>query len=259
MSNQTGNAAAQADLFRSLHIPGNPVVLLNIWDAGSAAAVAAAGAKAIATGSAPVAMAHGYKDGEQMSLGLSLENITRIINSVELPVTLDLEGAYATEPDAVAANVSEAMATGIIGFNFEDQVVGGDGLHNMELQAKRVAAARSATDSSGVRGFINARTDIFLKAKPAQHTKVMLDDAIARAKAYEQAGADGFFAPGLADESMIEALCNAVSLPVNIIALPNVPDKAKLSELGVARISYGPVPYRKMISDLQAAAAAALA
>jgi len=245
------------ETFRSLHRPGDPIVLFNIWDAGSASAVTKAGAKALATGSAPVAMAQGFADGENIPLELAIANVERIIAAVELPVTMDLEGGYGPEPDVIADSVSQAVNTGIVGINFEDQVVGGAGLYDIATQSKRVAAARAGADQGSVNPFINARTDIFLKAKPDTHTDAMVTEAIERAKAYEQVGADGFFAPGLADEKLIERLCKDVNLPVNILALPNVPKKPALAELGVARISYGPVPYWAMMKSLTASAAEA--
>jgi len=233
----------QAEYFRTLHVSGKPVVLFNIWDAGSTKAVTASGAKALATGSAPVAMAQGYDDGEIIPLVQALQNIQRIIASTDLPVTMDLEGCYGADPEIVADTVSQAMSKGIVGFNFEDQIVG----------------TADAASENGINGFINARTDIFLKAKPETHNKAMLDKAIERAAAYEQAGADGFFAPGLADEKLIATLCSKVNLPVNILALPNVPANSILAKAGVARISYGPVPYRQMMKSLQAAASEATA
>lgn len=245
----------KASLFRALHKPGSPIILYNIWDAGSAQAVAKSGAKAIATGSAPVAMAQGFSDGEQMPLDLALANIRRIIAAVDLPVTMDLEGGYGVETDAVAKTVSSAIATGIVGFNFEDQIVGGEGLHDINTQSSRIKSARNAADNNSVSPFINARTDIFLNAKPDTHNESMLNDAIERANAYEQAGADGFFAPGLADEKLIATLCEKINLPVNIIALPHVPPNQKLGALGVARISYGPIPYLQMLKALGVAAA----
>lgn len=248
----------QAEQFRSLHIPGTPIILFNIWDAGSAKAVAASGAMALATGSAPVAMAQGYGDGEKMPLALALDNIQRIIDSTELPVTMDLESGYGADTATVTDTISQAMEKGIVGFNFEDQVVGTSELYPTATQAERVKAARMAASSTGAHGFINARTDIFLKAKPDTHNQSMVDEAVERALAYEQAGADGFFAPGMANEKLIADLCNRVNLPVNIIALPHVPPNKRLAELGVARISYGPVPYRQMIQALESAATAAL-
>lgn len=249
----------KADLFGKLHVAGSPVVLFNIWDAGSAKSVAATGAKALATGSAPVAMAQGYSDGEKIPFAHALQNIERIIASTDLPVTMDLEGGYGADVSIVADTVSQAMSTGIIGFNFEDQIVGTADLYAIDVQAQRVAAARTAASANGVHAFVNARTDIFLKAKPDTHNEAMLEEAIARAAAYEQAGADGFFAPGLADEKLIATLCSKVNLPVNIIALPHVPPNNVLADAGVARISYGPVPYTQMMKSLKSASAEALA
>ncbi len=247
----------KAKAFHALHVKGDPVVLYNVWDPGSAVIVAKAGAKAIATGSWPVAAAFGFADGEKIPLDVALDNIRRIVATVELPVTMDLESGYGVEPATVAKTVTRAIEAGAIGFNFEDQIVGGSGLHDIAFQAERVAAAAAAVKASGVPAFINARTDIFLKNKPDTHTDKHADEAIERARAYAKAGAHGFFAPGLGDEALIGRLCMEVELPVNIIALAHVPPKAKLAELGVGRISYGPVPYRQMAEWLEAKARAA--
>ncbi len=244
--------------FQALHKKGDPVILFNVWDAGSAAVVAKAGARAIATGSAPVAMANGFGDGEKMPLELALQNIQRIINAVDLPVTMDIEGGYGVSPQEVAVTISKVLDTGAIGFNFEDQIVGGEGLHAPDVQRGRIEAARAVCEQKGINAFVNARTDIFLKAKPDTHNEAMLVDAIERAHAYEKAGASGFFVPGLLDEALIGKMCQSTSLPVNIIALPNAPSNARLAELGVARISYGPVPYRQMAQWLGEQAQAAL-
>ncbi len=248
----------KANSFTALHVKGSPIILFNIWDAGSAGVVANAGAMAIATGSAPVAMAHGFSDGEKMPFEQALTNAARIVASVELPVSMDLEGAYAVDPSGVAANATRALETGVVGFNFEDQIVGSSDLYDVTTQAGRIAALRSAAEIAGVNAFINARTDIFLKSAPETHSETMLDAAIERAAVYAGAGASGFFAPGLKDEAMIERLCAEVDLPVNIIALPGTPSNVRLAELGVARISYGPVPYKRMTTWLADAAQEAL-
>ena len=247
-----------AETFTALHKKGDPVILYNVWDAGSAAAVKDAGAKALATGSAPVAMAQGFGDGQNIPFEMALDNARRIVAAVDLPVSMDLEGAYAEDVPGIAANVQRALETGVIGFNFEDQIVGTKELYETDTQAARVAAVREGCDAAGINAFINARTDIFLKAAPDTHDDAMLDDAIARAKAYDEAGASGFFAPGLKDEALIARLCDATDLPVNIIALPGTPDTPTLAKLGVARVSYGPVPYRQMLAWLQDKARAAL-
>jgi 2-methylisocitrate lyase-like PEP mutase family enzyme len=244
----------KAAAFASLHKPGEPVILFNAWDAGSARVVAEAGAAAIATGSASVAGAHGCHDAEALPLDLALANAARVVAAVELPVTIDFEGGYAVEPGALAENMRALAATGAIGCNFEDQVVGGDGLHPIEVQAARIRAARQAV---GEVFFINARTDIFLKAKPETHDEAKVGAAIERACAYAEAGASGFFAPGLADLRLLERLCAAAPLPVNFMAFPGAPGAADVAAAGVARISHGPFPWRLAMKALKEAAEAA--
>ena len=249
---------SQSDKFRrfaALHVPGDPVILYNAWDAGSAKVIAEAGAKAIATGSASVAAAQGYHDAEALPLELALANAERIVAAVELPVSIDFEGAYAVDPGGVAANMARLAATGAIGCNFEDQMIGGEGLHAIEAQGARIAAARAAT---GPDFFINARTDIFLQAKAATHDTAKVEAAIERAAAYAQAGASGFFAPGLADLELLKRLCDAVALPVNFMAWPGTPPAAAIAGAGVARISHGPFPHRLAMTALAEAAAAVM-
>ena len=252
------NQSAKAARFHAQHVRGDPVILFNIWDVGSAGAVAAAGAKALATGSAPVAMANGFTDGEQIPFEMALANVARIVTATDLPVSMDLEGGYASDPGKIGANAARALETGVVGFNFEDQIVGGEGLYPVQQQAERIRAVVGACGGAGVAAFVNARTDIFLKAAPDTHSDDMLSEAIARAAAYADAGASGFFAPGLRDANMIGRLCEKVALPVNIIALPGTPDTKTLAGLGVARISYGPVPYKRMLNWLEDATREAL-
>ncbi len=248
----------KARAFAALHVEGDPVVLFNCWDPGSAQAVAASGAKALATGSASVAGAFGAPDGEGLALDLVLENLARIAAATDLPVSLDFEGGYAADPAPLAENFSRALEAGAIGINFEDQVVGTSDLYDVETQCARIRALRTAAEAAGIPAFINARTDLFLKSGPAEHAGHM-PAAIERAAAYADAGASGFFAPKLGDEGLIGQLCEAVDLPVNILAFPGFPSRARLAELGVARISHGPFPWRNMLKWLEAEARAALA
>jgi 2-methylisocitrate lyase-like PEP mutase family enzyme len=250
------NQTEKARLFASLHRPGKPVILYNAWDAGSAKAVAEAGAEAIATGSWSVAAAQGFDDLEKLPLDLALANAERIVAAVALPVTIDFEGGYAVAPDAVAANVKRLAATGAVGCNYEDQVVGGDGLHPVALQAERIGAIRRALGSDF---FINARTDIFLQAKRETHDAGMVEAALERGRAYADAGASGLFLPGLVDESLIGQACGASPLPVNIMNLIGAPPATRLAELGVARISHAGGPYRVALKALKEAAMAVYA
>jgi 2-methylisocitrate lyase-like PEP mutase family enzyme len=250
----------RAKLFATLHVKGDPLILFNIWDAGSARAAAEAGAKAIATGSWSVAAAYGCNDGEELPLDLAIANAKRIVAAVDLPVTIDFEGGYGESSEAIAANVSQLIETGAVGCNFEDQIVGGDGIYCIEHQCARIEAMRRAAEQTAVPNFfINARTDIFLKADPAEHDDNRLKEAASRVSAYARAGASGFFAPGLRQPEQIRKLCELSPLPVNIMALPDAPSSRELADLGVARISYGPGPYREMIASLKTAARQALA
>lgn len=248
---------SKAELFHALHVKSDPVVLFNVWDPGTAGIVQSAGAKAIATGSWPVAAAHGFADGEAIPLAMMLNNLSRIVAAVDLPVSSDIEGGYSETAHGVADTVEQVVKAGAVGFNFEDQIVGGEGLYDIAAQSARVAGAREGADRAGANVFINARTDLFLKAKPADHG-THLEEALKRAQAYADAGANGFFAPGLTDERLIKQLCADCPLPVNILALPQAPEAGVLADLGVARISHGPVPYRKMAAWLEEQARAAI-
>lgn len=250
--------ADRAALFASLHKPGEPLVLYNIWDAGSAKAVADAGAKALATGSWSVAGAQGFADGEQIPLSFLTRIAGRIAATVDLPLSVDFEGCYAVPPNEVAGNVRAVIDAGAVGINFEDQVVGGDGLHETGAQAERIAAARAAAEGLGLPLFINARTDLFLKEKDAAKHGGLMDEAKARVAAYAEAGASGFFAPGLIDAALIGQICEASPLPVNVIVRKGLPETAELASLGVARISHGPGPWVEAMAAVKARAEAAL-
>ena len=250
--------AEKARAFGALHVPGQPLVLFNAWDPGSAKAIAEGGAKAIATGSWSVADAHGFGDAEGLPFDLAIANAARIVGAVALPVTIDFEGGYAVDPGKLAANFGTLLATGAIGCNFEDRVIGGDGLHPVAEQAERIRAMRRAAERAQVDAFINARTDIFLQARAEAHDRAAADAALERARAYADAGASGFFVPGLADESLLARVCEASPLPVNAMMFAGMPDRRRLGELGVARVSHGPGPYRQAMKALTEAARAAL-
>ena len=239
--------------FAALHEPGNPVILYNIWDVGSALAVVAAGAKALATGSHPVADANGWPDGQNVPIDFALANAKRIVDSIEVPLTVDFESAYSADPEEGGANVARLKATGAVGCNFEDQVIGGEGLHPLDLQVKRIAAIRRAV---GDDFYINARTDLFLKTQT--YDDGLVDQVVERGKAFADAGASGFFVPRLADPGQIERVVREVPLPLNVIAFPGAPEKQVWAEAGVARISHGPFPHRALMAKLTEMASAAI-
>ena len=237
--------ASKFETFAALHVPGDPVILYNIWDVGSAHAVAAAGAKALATGSHPVGDASGFGDAQQVPLDFVFDNARRIADAVALPLTVDFESAYSTDPEEGGANVAGLKETGAVGCNFEDQIIGGEGLHPLDLQVKRISAIRSAV---GEDFYINARTDLFLKTQT--HDDALIDQVVERGKAFADAGASGFFVPRLSDPKQIERVVREVPLPLNLIAFPGAPYKKAWAEAGVARISHGPFPHRALMAKL---------
>ena len=239
--------------FAALHVKGAPLVLWNIWDAGSARAVAEAGARALATGSWSVAAAQGYPDGEALPLEDALRTAAQIVRAVDLPVTVDFEGGYGVEPEALARNVTALIGTGAVGLNFEDRVVGGSGLYEVAVQAARVAAIRRAAETAAIPLFLNARTDVFLGgAEGTEQEK--LEQVLVRAAAYREAGADGLFVPGLKDPDLIAEICARQELPVNVMRRDLEVPLDSLASAGVARISHGPVPYVAAMKALGAAA-----
>ncbi len=157
------NQIEKAELFGTLHRKGNPVILYNIWDAGTAKAVTEAGAKALATGSWSVAAANGYGDGQKLPMDVLIETARSITAVNDLPLSVDFEGGYSTEPAGAAANVAKLIEAGAVGINFEDQRVGETGLHPIEAQAARIRAIREMVKARGIDFFINARTDLFLQ------------------------------------------------------------------------------------------------
>ncbi|MDB5444443.1 MAG: hypothetical protein JWP73_2819 [Phenylobacterium sp.] len=251
------NQQARAGTFRALHTAGRPFVLFNAWDPGSTKAVEAAGAVAIATGSWSVAAAFGQPDGEQLPLSVALDNLARIVAATDLPVSVDLERGYGEDPAGVARTVAAAMAAGAIGCNLEDSLPATGRLREIGDQVERLRAARAAMVRGPVMGFLNARTDVFLQAPAEAHDAAMVEAALDRAQAYEAAGADGIFMPGLAELGLIEVAAKASPLPLNIMVGEGSPTLAALARAGVARVSHGPGPYLTAMRAVEDAARAA--
>jgi len=239
----------KAARFSELHVKGAPLMLYNAWDAGSAKSILDAGAQAIATSSWAIAEAHGYRDGEIIPINLVEKIVSRIVATIDAPVSVDFEGGYSEDDIELAQNVSRLLEIGVIGINFEDRIVRGEGLYKIDRQARRIAAIRGAAKQKGVELFINARTDLFIdqKGNPALSVGAALD----RAKTYAGAGASGFFIPGLRDDTLIGQICEAVELPVNVMIMDRIPPVDRLRKLGVSRISYGPIPYINAMDTLE--------
>ncbi|MDR0296456.1 MAG: isocitrate lyase/phosphoenolpyruvate mutase family protein [Rickettsia sp.] len=247
-------------LFKTLHRKGNPLVLYNVWDVGSAQAIEKSGAKALATSSWAVAKSHGYEDGEQFPLKLALQNLKNIIEKVKIPVSFDFESGFASELSELTKNVGLIVETGAVGINFEDQIIGQEKVrYSIEEQCNRIKAIKATIKESLLPNmFINARIDIFFQKDISEHNEQYLKEAIERSKAYAAVGADGFFAPGLANHNFIKQLCESSPIPVNIM-VQNVTAVKGFIDLGVSRISYNPFPYIAVMQELGKSATEALA
>ncbi len=243
--------------FRALHIPGDPLILFNIWDAGSARAVEAAGARAIATGSYGVAEAQGLKDGEAFGLDDALTNLRRIVASVAVPVTLDMESGYGADPSAVRSSVAMAAQAGASGINMEDRMPGATALNDVATQCARIRAAAD----SGL--FVNARCDMFRGQPADSHGPELTRAVLDRANAYADSGASGLFVPFTTNRRCIADICAASPIPVNIIWTPasagGFASAAELADLGVARISHGHRPWAAAMQWLEKQAGGVLA
>lgn len=238
--------ADKAELLRSLH-HGPPILVLpNAWDAATARVFEHAGFPAIATTSAGVAAALGYTDGGGAPPNEMIEAVARITRAVKVPVTADIEYAYAAAPDAVADMVLRVIAAGAVGVNIEDYVPGATDLVDATLQADKISTVVRAASIAGVRVVVNARTDVFLReiGDPSRR----LDVALERGRAYREAGADCVFVPGVSDPATIRALVTGIGAPINILATAGAPPVPELEKLGVARVSVGSGPMRASLA-----------
>ncbi|WP_158965240.1 isocitrate lyase/PEP mutase family protein [Chachezhania sediminis] len=244
---------SQADLarvFAAMHRSGHPLILYNVWDVGSAKAVARAGAHAIATSSWALSTAHGIADGERVPFAASTLNLARIVRAVSLPVTHDFEAGFADDLRELSSNFARIIDVGAVGVNFDDRIGGTGDLRNVEDQSARIATLRRTAEAAGVPVFINARTDLFFKGQSREVHARLMPQALDRAAAYADAGADGLFVPGLLDHDLIEQLCGAAPLPVNVMQPGETADIRALAGLGVSRISFGPAPFIAAMAQL---------
>jgi len=229
----TAAAAERAASFRAMHKPGDPLLVANPWDAGSARVLASIGFTALATTSRGFAAALGRPDG-CVSRDEALANSAVIVAATGLPVTADLENGYADDPVGVAQTVTMAAGTGLAGCSIEDYSGDdGAGIYDVGLAAERISAAAEAARGAPVPLILTARAENFLRGNPD------LADTIARLQRYQEAGADVLYAPALSDPADIRAVVTSVDRPVNILAWPGGPSVPELAELGAGRISVG--------------------
>ena len=236
--------AAKAARFRQMHEGPRILVLPNAWDAGTARVFEAAGFPALATTSAGIAYAAGHPDGEGIGREEMLEAVRRIAAAVRIPVTADMESGYGDSVAAAEATAQGVLSAGAIGLNIEDSR--GGRLLDIGDQSARVRAIRRVAAEAGIQLVINARTDVYLRQAGPPETR--FDDAVRRANAYREAGADCLFIPGVRDAATIGKLAGAIHGPINILAVAGTPAVSELQRLGVARVSTGSGPMRAALT-----------
>lgn len=219
-------------LFRSLHQGPELLLLPNAWDAVTARLIESLGAKAIATTSAGLAWSRGYPDGNALPDDQLIAAIRDIARVIRVPLTVDIEAGYSDDPRAVGRLVARVLAAGAVGINIED----GDG--SPDLMCKKIAVIRESVAHLGVDLFINTRTDIYLRSIASGAAAI--EEIIHRASRYRAAGGDGLFVPGLANTDAMQAIAAAIKpMPLNIMAVPNLPPMDMLQRHGVRRLSAG--------------------
>jgi 2-methylisocitrate lyase-like PEP mutase family enzyme len=208
--------ARRAKSFHALHRQGNPLLLVNAWDAGSAAVIAEGGQNAIATSSYSVAEAAGYRDGQAIPVDVFIAIVTRIGASITLPLTVDIEAGFGDTAADAGATADAVIEAGGVGVNIEDGLLGGERvLVSSNLHAAKIAAVRESASRARVPLFINARFDGFLLSE--DHDAGLVDEALRRAAIYREAGAHGFFVPGLTKPEWIARVVNECGLLVNVM------------------------------------------
>lgn len=235
----TETQRSRAAEFRDLHGASEILVLPCAWDAASARLLEEAGFPAIGTTSSGIAHSHGYPDGQHIPRDATLAAIERIAEGVSIPVSADFEAGYAGTVEGVVENVRAAIDAGAVGINFEDGTgPNADPLVDRSFHADAIRAIREMADSAGVPLVVNARTDVYLRRSGDREAR--FEEAVGRANAYREAGADCLFVPGVGDPDLIRELVEAIDGPINVLASgPDVPPAPELERLGVARVSTG--------------------
>lgn len=233
----------KADVLLALHRNGKLLVLPNVWNPIGARILEKKGFPAVATASAAISASLGYQDGEQIKRSTAIELIGRIARSVDVPVTADIETGYAESLSELESTAQQVVESGAVGVNIEDGLEWGGGLRTVEDQCQRISAFRKSADRSGVRLVINARTDSFVSSSFTSKEEAM-EEAVARAKAYVEAGADCFYLIGPGDEVTVGVLRDRIKSPINILVSPAAAPLATMREIGVNRVSFGPYLFR---------------
>lgn len=236
---QNNNSADKANLFKSLHHNDKILVLPNVWDPLGARLLESLGYNAVATASASIAFSNGYADGENIPFRDLISILKKIVESVKIPVTADIESGYASNIITLEENIKQLIDTGISGINIEDSLHDDSNMVSVKTQYEKINCIRNTAIKMGVSIFINARTDVYIKANHLS-AEEKLSEAIQRGKAYKDAGADGFYPIVLKEKESMKNIVQEVGLPVNVLLIPGIPDFEILQTIGIARVSLGP-------------------
>ncbi len=232
--------------FNTLHQQNTPLLLANVWDVSSAKCAELAGYQAIGTSSAAIAEVLGYKDGEQIPFNELLFMVRRITASTSLPCSVDIEGGYSRDADVIVQHIKQLAQVGVVGINIEDSIVDKTRvLREAETFARLIANIKKQLQAQQVGVFINVRCDVFLLGLVNAG-----EEAISRAHRYQNAGADGLFFPCITRDQDIRAVVEATTLPVNVMAMPDLANFSQLTRLGVKRISTGNVAHSYIYQQL---------
>ena len=244
----------KAEAFLRMHDRRHILVLPNAWDGASARIFEAAGFRAVATTSAGVSHTAGYPDGQMIPRDEMLTIVGWIAQSVNIPVTADMESGFGRNPEEVAETARMVIDTGAIGINLEDSIHGAERrLYEVPDAVERIRAARAAAAALDVPLVINARTDVFLLGIGEKADR--FDHAVRRLSAYREAGADCLYPIGMLDAETIGRLAAALDAPINIMGAPGIPPAAELERLGVARVSTASGPARVAMTAVKKLAA----
>lgn len=224
----------------ALHHTGKLLILPNIWDALGALLLESLQFPAIATASASVAFSGGYNDGEQLPFNEVLIRLKQIANSVDIPVTADIESAYAKTDAQLRENTELLLDTGIAGINLEDTNTDAHTLYSIEEQCNRIRIMKEVAEERDIPLFVNARTDVLIHGKLFESEEAKFEEIVKRGLAYKEAGAGCFYPILMKKEEDLKRLIKSINFPVNVLTFPGIPPLKTLEEIGVARISLGP-------------------
>jgi 2-methylisocitrate lyase-like PEP mutase family enzyme len=240
----------KAAVLLSLHTTGKLLVLPNVWNPLGARILEKKGYPAVATASAAISASLGYQDGEKITRATAIDLIGRIARSVDVPVTADIETGYGESLPELEVTAQQVIESGAVGVNIEDGLAWGGALRTIEDQCRRIAAFRQFAGRHGVHLVINARTDSLVSSS-FPNKEAAVDEAVTRAKAFSEAGADCFYPIGPGDEATVRLLRDRIKSPINILVSPTAAPLSVMQAIGVNRVSFGPFIFRSCVRKFE--------